>query len=361
MGANPYEDLHAAAQQAQSMLGRVAGDGGILEQIAVGEWDGNLTEPQARDLTDILEVMYEHVRGSRATAGGQAFPDGPHPYAGSGFREMLATALPLNRKERYYTGTVLPMIVASNQFMHLPRFLRLCGLHVEHELDHGTDGMQKLQFFTEYNFAESRFTVADRNRFLDAPTGGDTPDILLVGPDWMLAVEAKMFHNPTAEALNRQMRRQLVIIDYLTRTLRIPADRVAHVLLLPRKLRSRAVNAPVVTWEDVLGEYRVVGPAYWVAVLAEALVRYDDLVAHDHEFGKNADDHMTGAQIVKAHGVGALEFTYMGRNGGLEGGALTNDLATGGWRTQLYEVRWKPLDRMNWFPVSEFIARTAVG
>src|SRR6185312_6165083 len=41
--------------------------------------------------------------------------------------EMFDSSLPLNRKERFYTGTVLPMLIASDGFMHLNRFLRLCS------------------------------------------------------------------------------------------------------------------------------------------------------------------------------------------------------------------------------------------
>ncbi len=42
--------------------------------------------------------------------------------------QPLADRLPLNRKERYYTGTVLPMIVCCDEFAHFGRFLRLCGV-----------------------------------------------------------------------------------------------------------------------------------------------------------------------------------------------------------------------------------------
>ena len=114
-------------------------------------------------------------------------------------------ALPLNRKERYYTGTVLPMIVAGDDFMNLGLFLNVCGVDVE---AFTFSGQTPLQFFTEYSFAESLFTDADRLRFPDAPTDNDTPDTVVVSEGWLLAVEAKMFHNPTAEALNHQLRRQ---------------------------------------------------------------------------------------------------------------------------------------------------------
>jgi hypothetical protein len=56
--------------------------------------------------------------------------------------------LPVNRKERFYTGTVLPMIVAGDRFRSLGRMLELCGLH---QVDLSEPA--ELQFFSEYSFA----------------------------------------------------------------------------------------------------------------------------------------------------------------------------------------------------------------
>lgn len=357
-----HQELAAAADWAKVVLNRVGGAGGIVDQIAEGGWDGDLTEAAARDLADTLRAVAEHARGSRALAGGVAHNGEMRQHGGNAFRELLARRLPLNRKERYYTGTVLPMIVGSDHLLHLPRFLRRCGLDIDltAELDHGSDGEQPIEFFTEYSFAESLFTDADKARFPGAPTDADTPDAVIVGADWLLAVEAKMFHNPTAAALNRQVRRQRVILDYLARTLRLPADRVAHVLLLPEKLApASALDAPVVTWEQVLGDYEAVAPAYWLGVLREALDRYEDLVSRRSAFGVNADAKMTGADIVAAHAEGTLEFTYMGRAEGIDGEPLRCDIDSGAWRTRQYEVRVEPLEQKNWFPIPKFIELTA--
>jgi hypothetical protein len=37
-------------------------------------------------------------------------------------------------------------------------------------------------------------------RFPDAPSSHDTPDLMFVGSDWMVAVEAQKFHDPTRRA-----------------------------------------------------------------------------------------------------------------------------------------------------------------
>ncbi len=350
--------LHQAAAWAQNgVLNRVAGDGGLLAQIASAQWDDKLSDEQARDLADMLAAMAEHVRHTRAVAG-QFGQDGDQTSeARTAFSELLDRGLPLNRKERYYTGTVLPMLVASDGFAHLHRFLRLCGLDVGQFGAHGRAGGQRLQFFTEYSFVESRFSEADVRRFPNAPDDNDTPDVVLLGDDWLLAVEAKMFHAPSVAALNAQVARQKVIVDYLAATLRLPPERVRHVLLLPDRLSADGAAVPVVTWESVLNEYRVVGPAYWVAVLEVALARYRDLVAKGLSFGENRDGLLAGETIRQGHQDHSLPFTYMGRQGGLHGAALAQDLADGSWRTRKYEVRYEPLAARNWFAISDFLAR----
>jgi hypothetical protein len=356
--ADSLSDLHGAASHSMSVLRRFSGEGSVLEQIANGDWDEELRPDDARDLSDLLDAMRENVRHAREMAG--LLRDSNPPFQGAtGFQSLLETHLPLNRKERYYTGTVLPMLVAGDGFAHLTRFLTLCGLHVETAVANALDGGQHLQFFTEYSFLESCFTDRDRARLPHAPTEGDTPDVIIAGDDWLLAVEAKMYHNPSAEALDTQMRRQRVIVDYLREQLHIPTDRVAHVLLLPSAFRPGELASPVVTWEAVLDDYRVVGPAYWAGVLEIALARYEELVSRGPAFGTNADGKMLGSEIVDAHAHGTLKFTFMGRQDGITGKSIQADIESGKWRTHQYEIRYSPLSAKNWFPIKEFIARTS--
>jgi hypothetical protein len=107
------------------------------------------------------------------------------------------------------------------------------------------------------------------------------------------------------------MRRQRVLVDYWAGRLQTPADRVAHVLLLPSELPIIGVVDPVVTWECVLAEYGVVGPRYWISMLQTAISRYEELRSRGAaSFGANAVGHMTGAEIVAAHGLDELEYLH---------------------------------------------------
>lgn len=360
-----YDALHSSADIAVNMLQRVAGDMGVLQQIAAGDWDQYLTSADAVDLDRLIDALTEHARNARAVAGwlsrSSAWGDsGPAPYVASHVAGLASHRLPLNRKERFYTGTVLPMILAHDGFTNLGRFLALCGLDIELAGDHARDGLQDFQFFTEYNFAESRFTPADLRRFPDAPIDGDTPDLVLCGPDWLLVIEAKMFHQPTPAALAEQLERQRVLVDYWAGTLQIDATRVAQVLLLPQAQVSAARGlAPIVTWQQVLDAYRVVGPSYWIGFLQTAIDQYAELVSPSTVFGANADSHLVGATIREGGGRDAdgVQYTYMGRRGGLSGQLLAEDIATGRWRQQRYEVRVGELESSNWFPIADFLSR----
>lgn len=353
------ERLKSAAANAQSVLGRVSGEGSILEQVSCGDTVGHLHPQRANDLSEVIDAMAEQVRQTRAIFG--STDEDPHDYVNDSMGQIVDALLPLNRKERFYTGTVLPMIVASDGFAHLHRLLRLCGLSVDPvEGRPPLSGLHEFEFFTEYSFFESCFTEQDRSRFLNAPTGADTPDIVLAGPDWLVAIEAKVFHNPLPDTLNHQMQRQRVLVDYWASSLHVDQDRVRHVLLLPEKLPSAGVTFPVITWENVLKEYRVVAPAYWTGVLSTALERYDALASSPTTFRTNMDSFVTGQQIVEGHAEGTLDFAYVGRQGGLRGAKFTEDVSSGNWRAQGYEVRYEAMPgNRNWFAVREFLQATA--
>ncbi len=301
-GESQYTDTSDAAMQAAGILSRVAGEGGILGQIAAGDWDERLTPDDAAALARRLWAMSETVRLTRAAgwAGdqGDEYPRWPE----------LGKMLPLNRKERFWTGTVLPAIITTPYFVNLDIFLKLCGLPDVH-IDADTGPMQ---LFTEYNLTESIFTTDDRTRLPAAPQGGDTPDLVICGDGWLLAVEAKMFHTPSIAALAAQLDRQRLVLRYLQSTLDIPIERTHHVLLVPGALPTGALT-PVVTWEQVLARYDGIAPAYWVNALREALHRYKEL--RTAKTTPNGQGWLSGAEIIEQHATGAPFYGYIGRIG----------------------------------------------
>ncbi|GAA4129740.1 hypothetical protein GCM10022215_42610 [Nocardioides fonticola] len=275
----------------------------------------------------------------------------------AGARSWLS-GLPLNRKERYYTGTVLPGLVCGDDFAHLDRFLALCGLPVE--VDRRPDGRHQVLVVTEYGFAESVFTPEDVARW-GSGLQADTPDVVIAGADWLLAVEAKMFHTPSAADLTAQMDRQAAVIGLWVEKLELSAERVRHVLLLPAELAKKSAQSahPVVTWEAVLAEFQQVGVPYWANVLASALDSYGSLASAAISFGKNKDRLLTGSEILEAVSSGEVAIGAVGRTGGRHGKAFLEDLASGGWRARRYEVRAGEPPNKNWFTLADFLAAVA--
>ena len=164
-----------------------------------------------------------------------------------GIANLADTALPFNRKERYLTGTVLPMLVCAHDFAYLGRLTALAGLGSV--IVDASAQRTNVQFFTEYGFAESLIGHAEK-RFPDAPTARDTPDVLIyIGgpPRMLLAIEAKMYDRPSATDLEDQLQAQAVIVAYLRKKLGIALPNVAHVALLPQKLAKRVGQLSVRT------------------------------------------------------------------------------------------------------------------
>jgi hypothetical protein len=69
--------------------------------------------------------------------------------------DLLDSTLPLNRKERYYTGTVLPALLCADSMAHLarlgrPELLDIGDLTVRADPEDCT-----VLFFTEYSLIES--------------------------------------------------------------------------------------------------------------------------------------------------------------------------------------------------------------
>lgn len=273
---------------------------------------------------------------------------------------LADSGLPFNRKERYFTGTLFPMLVCAHDFAHFHRLTELCGLGPI-TID-ARPANANIQIFTEYGFSESLVGSA-RDRFPGAVTTKETPDVMVyVGgaSPALLAVEAKMYDCPSAAELQAQMDIQAALTAFIAERLAVPPSRVSHVALLPEKLARRMGRLPyrIVTWEQLGDTFADVAPPYFVETLRVALERYDTLKSpRTAAFGENADGTLTGAELHDRHRSGTLTPCWMGRRGGLHGPELTADLRTGAWRVRRYEHSSTPVGNPNWFTVAEFVAK----
>lgn len=274
----------------------------------------------------------------------------------TGLSDLYDKRLPVNRKERYYTGTVLPMIVASDGFKHFGRFLSLCG--VPDVAVKAVPASSNIQFFTEYGFKESLVDGAEK-RF-GAPVGRDTPDVVVYVESeqaLLLSIEAKVFDRPSIGDIRRQLETQAGLLRVMGEGVGTN-PLVRQVALLPAGLDmpEKIDNVPVVTWERVVDEFRYIGPAYWVGTLEEALCRYDRLASNSGG-RRNCDAVIKGSEIYDRHNRGDATYTWMGRAGGLGGHNVQRDLRDSKWCAQEYEVRKDALKgNPNWFPIADFIS-----
>ncbi len=71
---------------------------------------------------------------------------------------------------------------------------------------------------------------------------------------------------------------------------------------------------------------------------------------------QNNDARVAGQEIYDTHKNGTSPYTWMGRNRGINGPELREDLRSGGWKTWRYEVRYEARHARNWFSIEEFVA-----
>ncbi|MGI5939679.1 MAG: hypothetical protein ACOX8V_03185 [Thermoleophilia bacterium] len=282
--------------------------------------------------------------------------------------DLIATGLPLNRKERYFTGTVLPMIVCANGFRELDVLASLIPGCTLPPID-GRPQTTNIQFFTEYSLVESIFGSQATKRFPSPPKTKDTPDVMILArgnETVLIAIEAKMYNRPQRHSLVKQLEAQQTQLAYLAHHVKI--DHLHHVALLPSGYVESIGAAPVVagqkeipilTWETLLEAYRPIrgDDDYFTGVLAIALERWQDLCSQPETWGKNAESKCAGQDIVDGYRK-SHPWKTMGRSGGIEGPILEADLQSGNWRTRLYEVSSKaePANN-NWFTIDKFTRR----
>ncbi len=273
--------------------------------------------------------------------------------------------LPLNRKERFYTGTVLPQIICGDNFRNLHLFFELIpGFPQTVEIKPDASS-NNILFFTEYSLKESLVEDHHKSKFSGNYETKDTPDgiILITSPEILLVViEAKMYSNASAEKINEQLRNQKWIIDELVAIHSIPKDNVFHVAITPSGMvrHKAALDSPLIYWEDILDKYQpLLKNNYFYETLRIAIDKFDGLKSQSQggglTYGKNMDERVQGRIIVELHNSGKK--FMVGRGGGISGDKLKTDIATGGWKSFEYEVNYThtaPIND-NWFTSEQFV------
>ncbi len=141
----------------------------------------------------------------------------------------LINALPLNRKEVYWTSCVLPQIICGDEFESLHIFLKAAGVPERFIKDRYAKG--EIMFLTEYSLKESALEWPEVYRF-----GGYTPDLVIMlsvaGEKHLIFIEAKMFDFVMSDALLKQLENQKGVAEMIMNKNNISRDNFTHVALL---------------------------------------------------------------------------------------------------------------------------------
>ena len=278
--------------------------------------------------------------------------------------ENFNKVLPINRKERFYTGTILPSIICCNNFSHIDRFFNLIpNFNIKLSINPNADN-NNILLLTEYSFKESLVENHFKEMFTDKYETKDTPDlvILITEPELILIVgEAKMFSNVNPGEINTQMNNQKWFINTLINTHNIKKENCFHFALLPQKLifSKESLNYPVVFWEEILESYSdILEKDYFYNTLKIAISKFDNLkstnLGNGISFGKNMESKLSGEKIIEFANSG--ESFWVGRFGGVNGEKFRTDVNTGNWRNFEYEINIssKAQPNNNWFSSREF-------
>lgn len=169
------------------------------------------------------------------------------------FKQLLKSELPMNRKERFYTGTVLPSILFHNGLGNFFRFIReIEGIPADINHEKTQD---KFLFYTEYNLKESAGKKSVGVEIFTATR--HTPDVvieILEPRRTFVIIEAKMFSSVTQNAFNKQMAEQRgAVIDILKEKYDLNDAEVFHVALTPNRLGLKTTHDyQVINWEVLL-------------------------------------------------------------------------------------------------------------
>src|SRR4030042_3802903 len=107
--------------------------------------------------------------------------------------------LPLNRKEKFYTGTVLPALLFHNGLSNFFHFLRKINNFPDKVNERIT--RDNFLFYKEYNLKQSAGNKKNVGRKIPTETN-ETPDVIIEilkpereGKRVFVIIEAKMFRN----------------------------------------------------------------------------------------------------------------------------------------------------------------------
>jgi len=191
------------------------------------------------------------------------------------------------RSERYFTATLLPLILFHDGFRGLRRLVELIEQRASTEHDgHGAVRAKRapdyrfddVELITEFHIARDLSHYGGVLAAADADAAGpekrDAPDLVIVLGRETIVIEAKFFVTFSLADLQQQMHSQRRQVRHLFAA-RPELRAWRHVALLPNDLHGLECDG-LILWDDIAALSReVLGPAHYVTRrLDAALARY---------------------------------------------------------------------------------------
>ena len=259
--------------------------------------------------------------------------------------------LPLNRKERFYTGTVLPALLFHDGLHNFYSFLRqIKGFPSEINESSTADNFL---FYTEYSLRDS---IRDTEETIT----GETPDVIIMilqPARALIFIEAKMFARVSQAELTGQIRQQRQVVgEQMRKSCSVEESSFYHIALVPGKLSVESTDRyQVLNWEFFLGNPDLtVEGNYFYNYLKCALENYDALASHKST-ATTCEAKQMGPVLYEKIKQQGLDL-WVGRKGGRA--TIKQDAISGKWLFHLYFVNSEnpPTGQPgNWIPGKEFV------
>lgn len=243
----------------------------------------------------------------------------------------------VTREERFFCQRLYQHINSETP-AHFVEFLRSA-----HALDVPAEGEWEAGF--EVCFYRDLWQLRGRIDPLFSPKR--TFDLCLLNEKAIIIIEAKAAEGFDADQ-NASFERDLKEVAKQTEVGNVKLVGICSSKYVVEKKLESVFTGPILRWKSLAHRYGH----------DEVLLRADDIFEGRKafsSFGRNSNVKLTGAALLDAFQGGAG--WWVGRGGGLQGDSFQEDIRSGRWRTQRYEVNTTAAERPspNYFDLGEFI------
>lgn len=179
----------------------------------------------------------------------------------------------LTREERYYSATILPYLLAYNDFLGLKFFEK--ALKSKNLISSLSTINNEIQIVSEiYPERDLPYYKIDIHESAFAQKiKPSKPDLLIISNESLYLIECKVFTVESEYELHQQILRQKYIIDIIEKTTQHQFVNKLHLLILPYEYEVD--DCVVITWESIYSIFEEVIPNhdYFFQRLKSAIIR----------------------------------------------------------------------------------------